>query len=95
MKGDKSKTLGEILPENRTMGLMPDRIWETYDCQTGICNSLNAYTGYVRLGGKLDPICANQLEKAQAAIVALLEETGRMDEFRKWAGENSRTEQHP
>lgn len=71
---------------------MTDRVRETYDYLVSVCNRLNACQGILsRRPSRNDHMIANVLEKAQASIMTLLEETGRLDEYKQW--ENSRFKQ--
>lgn len=71
---------------------MPDRVRETYNYLVGVCNSLNACWGMLRRRpSRNDHTIADILEKAQASIMTLLEETGRLDEYEQW--KNSRSKQ--
>ena len=71
---------------------MPDRVRETYDYLDRVCNSLNACRGILsRRPSRNDHMIANVLEKAQASIMTLLKETGRLSEYEQW--ENSRSKQ--
>ena len=65
-------------PENSDM---PDDIWQTYYFLVTVCNSLNALTGSVRHTNKT---LAINLERAQASIMFLLEESGRLKRFNEW-----------
>lgn len=100
--------LEKVVPENRSIDNMPDRIWATYCAMVWCNNSLNSYQGkYLHLvGDKLNESKENHrydpamitlgeadttwklFERAQEVILALLYETGRIEEFDAWEKEH-------
>ncbi len=86
------------LPSNKSDN-MPDDIWETYAILTWGCNSMNAESGlWKRIASHPDPskyVTKRDaehvyilLDRAHYIITALLEESGRLEKYKKWEEEH-------
>ena len=79
-----------VIPTSSKPPEIPDRIWTTYSALVWCCNSLNAEEGKKRRQG--DKWNATLLHRAQDVIRALLDETGRTEEFEQWEKEHMLSE---
>lgn len=91
--GGYDSTLSDVVSKEKTKGLgkmspdwyrdMPDRVWETHAVAVGVCNSLNA----LQFAFLQDKHLTEFFHRTQAVISALLDETGRYEEYDKWLDE--------
>lgn len=92
--GGYDSTLSDVVSKEKTKGLgemspdwyrdMPDRVWETHAVAVGVCNSLNA----LQFEFRRDEHLPEFFHRTQAVISALLDETGRYEEYDKWLDEH-------
>lgn len=82
--------LGELTGQKPAELDIPERVWETFACikevGLGLVNMSERAMHQMPIDTNADALF---FLKANTAIMALLEESGRLSEYREWCGEHT------